>query len=64
MKRLGWFLVILGVGSFILPLFGLQFKLMMLFGDSPIAAIVMAIVGAIILVVSGGDGSKRTDRIK
>ena len=64
MKRLGWFLVILGVGSFILPLFGLQFKLMMLFGDSPIVAIVMAIVGAIILVATGDDGTQKTNRVK
>lgn len=64
MKRLGWLLVILGVGSFILPLFGLQFKLMMLFGDSPIVAIVMAIVGAIILVVSSDDGGKKPTRVK
>jgi uncharacterized membrane protein YeaQ/YmgE (transglycosylase-associated protein family) len=64
MKRLGWLLVILGVGSFILPFFGLQFKLMMLFGDSPIVAIVMAIVGAIILVATGDDGGKRPTHVK
>ena len=64
MKRLGWFLVILGVGSFILPLFGLQFKIMMLFGDSPIVPIIMAIVGGIILVASGDEGGKKPTRVK
>jgi len=33
MKRLGAFLVFIGVGSFILPLFGMQFRLIDLFGE-------------------------------
>jgi len=57
MKNAGWLLLILGVGSFILPFFSLEFRLMRLFGDAtPIAAIVMAIVGIGLLVMSGGKG--------
>ena len=58
MKSFGWFLIIMGVGSFILPLFGLQFKIMRLFGDSPIVAIIMAVVGIALLALSGGKGNQ------
>lgn len=52
MTRLAVFLLILGAGSFMLPLFGLQFRLLDLFGDSQqIVAIVMVIAGVALLVV-------------
>lgn len=51
MQRLGCFLFILGAGSFILPLFGLQFKLLMLFGDAtPIVGVVLALVGLVLFL--------------
>ena len=53
MQRLGCFLLILGAGAFILPIFGLQFKILMLFGDAtPIAAIISAVIGGGLLVMS------------
>lgn len=53
MERAGWLLTILGVGSFILPLMGLEFRIMRIFGDAaPIAAIVVAVVGVVLLVMS------------
>ena len=58
MKNLGCFLMILGVGSFVLPLFGLQFKIMRLFGESPTVAIIMAIVGIALFAMSGGKGKR------
>jgi hypothetical protein len=51
MTRIAVLLLVLGIGSFILPLFGLQFRLLNLFGDAqPIASIVMALVGGALLV--------------
>ena len=34
MRNTGIFLVILGVGAFVLPMFGLQFKILSLFGEA------------------------------
>jgi hypothetical protein len=53
MKSWGVWLLILGIGSFILPVFGLQFALLNIFGESQVlAAIGMIIVGVVLLVVS------------
>lgn len=54
MKSLGGTLLILGIGSFILPLMGFQFRLISIFGNNQtIAAIIMVIVGIILLLVGG-----------
>lgn len=50
MARFGIFLLILGLGSFILPLIGMQFRLMSIFGDAQrIVAIAMALLGSVML---------------
>lgn len=47
MRRFGITLLILGIGSFILPLFGRQFRLLSLFGGAtPVVAVILAILGA------------------
>lgn len=51
MKGLGAFLLILGIGSFILPFFGLQFQLLNLFGDYQLIASIAAIVIGVVLIV-------------
>jgi hypothetical protein len=46
-------LVFLGAGSFLLPLIGLQFRIMNLFGDAtPIIAIAL-VIGGIFMVIKG-----------
>jgi hypothetical protein len=53
MGRIGWLLTIFGVGTFVLPFLGLEFKVMRLFGDAaPIAAAIMAVVGIVLLVMA------------
>lgn len=57
MRGWGIFCLILGIGSFILPYMGLQFRLLSLFGDKqPAVAVVLALVGAVMVgasIVSG-----------
>lgn len=53
MQRLGILLIILGIGTFILPLAGLQFRIISFLGESgPIAAGVLLVAGIIILVAN------------
>ena len=53
MRQWGTWFVIFGVGSFILPLFGLQFKILSAFGDSlPFVAGGLALAGIALLVLS------------
>jgi len=47
MRGWGTTLILLGVGSFLLPFFGMQFRLMSLFGDSPV-------VPAMVMICAGG----------
>jgi hypothetical protein len=50
MAKLGTMLVLLGVGSFVLPFVGLQFRVLSLFGENQvIAAIGMVVVGGLML---------------
>jgi hypothetical protein len=50
MMRFGVLLLILGIGSFILPLFDVQFKIMAVFGSAqPIVAGVMIALGAFLI---------------
>lgn len=50
MTRIGILLVVLGVGSFILPMLNLQFTLMNLVEDyQPFAGIIVAAIGAVLL---------------
>jgi hypothetical protein len=46
MRQWGMWLLIFGVGSFVLPMFGLQFKILNVFGESlPLIAGAMAVAG-------------------
>ena len=50
MKRLAVFLLILGIGSLVLPMIGVQFRLMSLLAPAqPWAGILMCVVGAALL---------------
>lgn len=58
MRNTAIFLLVLGVGAFVLPMMGLQFKILSIFGEAtPMVAGVMAVVGVIMLFMSfrGGD---------
>jgi hypothetical protein len=53
MRGFAILLIVLGVGTFVLPMMGLQFRLMSLFGSAqPIVAVVAAVVGVVLLIVS------------
>ena len=53
MRSWGIWLVVLGVGAFILPYFGLQFKILSMFGEAlPMVAGGIAVVGAVMLALS------------
>ena len=52
MKGWGTLLVLLGVGSFILPAFGMQFRLINVFGGDPSSSgILFIIVGAVLYLI-------------
>jgi hypothetical protein len=55
MVRLGVFMLILGVGSLVLPYFHMQFRLMSLVQPAqPVAGIAVAAVGGLCLFLGGG----------
>ena len=59
MRGLGIMLLIFGIGSFVLPMMGMQFRLLSLFGEySQIAGGVLAVIGAILVAVSFKTGSE------
>jgi hypothetical protein len=59
MRSWGIWLVVLGVGAFILPYFGLQFKILNVFGDAlPMVAGGIAVVGAALFALSFRAGSQ------
>lgn len=52
MVGFGILLIVLGLGSLILPQFNIQFRLMSLLDDAqPIAGIIVAAIGALLLVL-------------
>jgi hypothetical protein len=51
MKQWGATLIFIGLGSFVLPMIGLQFRLLNLFGGSPAAGMFVAAVGGVLLAV-------------
>jgi hypothetical protein len=60
MVSFGVLLLILGIGSFILPLLGLQFRILSIFGpNQEIVAIGMAVVGAVLVVLGLSRGRQR-----
>lgn len=53
MRSAGIWMLILGVGAFVLPYFGLQFKILSIFGDAlPMVAGGIAVIGAVVLALS------------
>jgi hypothetical protein len=53
MRNWGIWMLVLGVGAFILPYFGLQFKILSVFGEAlPLVSGCIAIVGAVLLALS------------
>jgi len=53
MRSWGIYLLIFGIGSFLLPMMGLQFKLLSLLGIStPIVGGVLTVAGIVLLVLS------------
>jgi hypothetical protein len=59
MRGWGILLIVLGVGSFILPMMGMQFRLLSIFGEyTNIAGAVMAVIGVILLGISFMAGKK------
>ena len=52
MKRLGAFLIVIGIGSLILPQLGMQFRLMnALESSQPAAGLVVAGIGVLFIVL-------------
>lgn len=59
MRTWGIWLLVLGVGAFILPYFGLQFKILNVLGEAlPMVAGGIAVVGAAMLALSFRGGSQ------
>jgi hypothetical protein len=59
MRSGGIWLLVLGLGAFILPYVGLQFKILSVFGDAlPMVAGGIAVVGAALLAWSFRAGSQ------
>ena len=53
MRNAGIWMMVFGVGAFILPYLGLQFKILSIFGDSlPMVAGGLAVAGAVVLALS------------
>ena len=53
MRNAGIWMLVFGVGAFVLPYFGLQFKILSIFGDAlPMVAGGLALVGGILLAMS------------
>lgn len=50
MRGLGGTLVILGAGSFVLPFFGLQFRVMNIFGSAQTAVAIVAVAAGLALL--------------
>ncbi len=54
MKKLGTYLLLFGLGSFVLPFFGLQFKIFNAMGESQgMVGLGAIVVGAVLLVMGG-----------
>jgi hypothetical protein len=59
MRNWGIWLLVLGVGAFVLPYFGLQFKILSVFGEAlPMVAGGVAVAGAVMLGLSFRAGSQ------
>ena len=65
MRGWGILLIVMGIGSFILPMMGMQFRLLSIFGEhTGIAGAAMAVIGVILLGVSFMAGKKTAEAPK
>jgi len=54
MARAGIFCLILGIGSFLLPMMGMQFRLLNMLGENTwMAGAGLSVLGVVLLVASG-----------
>ncbi len=64
LRSFGVLLFVLGVGSFILPMIGMQFRLISIFGpgSEPVVGGIAAVIGLVLIGVSvmGGRGAPST----
>ncbi|MCY2963511.1 MAG: hypothetical protein NT069_07645 [Planctomycetota bacterium] len=61
MVRLAIWLLVLGIGSIVLPMMGMQFKLLSALGDNaPYVGGGMAAIGLVLLIL-GTRGNQKTD---
>lgn len=51
MQKIGLFLIVLGVGSFVLPLMGIQFRLIQAFGETPAVGAAFVGVGSLLYFI-------------
>ena len=52
LKRIGGTLLVIGIGGFVLPLFGMQFRLLNLFGEAqPVVGALMAMIGLTLFAI-------------
>lgn len=59
MASIGALLIVLGLGSLLLPAFNIQFTVMELIDDyQPYAGVAVAAIGAIILFIASGRGRR------
>jgi hypothetical protein len=59
MASIGGLLIVLGLGSLLLPVFNLQFTFMEVLDDyQPFAGIAVAAIGAVILFIAAGRGRR------
>lgn len=59
LKRWGAFLIVLGLGSLVLPMLGLQFRLIQLLGDRPGVGWTVAGVGLLLALLGAATGGSR-----
>ncbi len=52
MRGWGILLIILGIGSYVLPMMGMQFMLVQIFGDSPVVGASFIVAGGVLLLLS------------
>ena len=60
MKGIGWVMIILGIGSLILPSMGVQFRLME--GSDTTISIVVAVIGLFLVIVAARRNQAKVDK--
>jgi len=59
---IGWgvTILIIGIGSFLLPMMGMQFRIMAIFGEGneQMGGVILAVIGVILIVIGALKGRK------